>query len=297
MHHLRDFGRLISIAGDGLNRQLAGKINDEICRFRSSDEKRKPPHTCKMEQDLNLIVLFDISFQSKIFSRSFYIALISEVIRAFEFKWDPLNLDNTKLKSRIRIFGISKPRRTVQTTKLFDTSDGFAAREEISDILYSIEMTIIDPRISNLKGMPPTSDELLAFLKDWLIEEKSAKLIYLHHSDSDGQYQRIRHPRSSNSRAEDIEKLPILVATTDSKLQVLAEEESLGMDKRLPLKNMSIFLVYPSRNDKNREEPHTVLFGILERYLGDCRRHHQVHLRSRGCCPRFRVALKMLRSL
>ena len=85
-----------------------------------------------MKEDLNLIFTIDISQQSISYYRKHYTVIIQEALRAFEFKWDPKNIDNKHLRSRIQVYGISKPRKTIKRTKIFDTlTFNFGVNDEV----------------------------------------------------------------------------------------------------------------------------------------------------------------------
>jgi hypothetical protein len=133
-----------------LNDDLSNKIERDICRLKKNEDYLGGHQTCSIKEDLNLILSIDISSESRAYYRSYSVAIVQEVLRSFEFKWDEQNLLNERLNSRIRVFGIRKPRRNVQKLKLFDTLDNSMplvdGLTKLENWLSTIQIKLMDPK-------------------------------------------------------------------------------------------------------------------------------------------------------
>lgn len=133
-----------------MNDDLSNKIERDICRLKKNEDYLGGHQTCSIKEDLNLILSIDISSESRAYYRSYSVAIVQEVLRSFEFKWDEQNLLNERLNSRIRVFGIRKPRRNVQKLKLFDTLDNSMplvdGLTKLENWLSTIQIKLMDPK-------------------------------------------------------------------------------------------------------------------------------------------------------
>ena len=186
-----------------------------------------------MKENLNLIITIDISQQSTAYYRKHYTVLIQEVIRAFEFKWDPNNIDNKQLGSRIIIYGISKPRKTFKRTKIFDTQlfnfgVNNPSKTGIDDILEIIKLAITNPLITQANGMTPKFEDTINELKLIYEEEnrryKNTKLVHLQDTVPDTGLMRSRGTNEIN--------FPVLVVATDANLRNKARSVFFEMVQR-----------------------------------------------------------------
>ncbi|CBY11676.1 unnamed protein product, partial [Oikopleura dioica] len=220
------FANVFNVAGENLNYELAFKIEQNICRFKQNNLEKRPKQTCSMKEDLNLIILIDISIQSREYYRSYYTVIIQEIIRAFEFKWDELNLNNERLKSRIQVFGIKKPRRIIQKIKLFDTIDFSTPLEnssaKLENLLNSAELAIMNPQITQSSGMTPKADDVVAFLRKFYEVEKrkvaNVKIVHLQNTDLNKIEEKRQRRSTFESDQTDFSR-QILIATSDTNFQ------------------------------------------------------------------------------
>ncbi|CBY12468.1 unnamed protein product [Oikopleura dioica] len=220
------FANVFNVAAENLNYELAFKIEQNICRFKQNNWKKRPKQTCSMKEDLNLIISIDISIQSGEYYRSYYTVIIQEIIRAFEFKWDELNLNNERLKSRIQVFGIKKPRRIIQKIKLFDTIDFSTPLEnssaKLENWLNSAELAIMNPEITQSSGMTPKADDVVAFLRKFYEEEKrkvaNVKIVHLQNTDLNKIEEKRQRRSTFESDQTDFSR-QILIATSDTNFE------------------------------------------------------------------------------
>ncbi|CAG5110651.1 Oidioi.mRNA.OKI2018_I69.chr2.g5033.t1.cds [Oikopleura dioica] len=224
------------IGGEHINRKISEKIYNEYCNSRScnDDNYEEPHHTCSFKENLNLIFTIDLSRQSSLYYKSHYTAIIQEVFRAFEFKWHPNNPDNKQLKSRLRVFGVNKPRSVLEKKLLFDTfydeersptGVDFAVCDQnkttLQLALETINVRVTNPDSSDLKGPTPEFNETISFLKTLYASEKrnypNIKIVHLQDTSPDTLVPRAKgKPKAS---------LPILVASSDMEFRKLAEKE------------------------------------------------------------------------
>lgn len=183
-----------------------------------------------MKEDLNLIFTIDISQQSTSYYRKHYTVIIQEALRAFEFKWDPNNIDNKQLRSRMQVYGISKPRKTIKITKIFDTLKfNFGVNDQektgIEDMLEIIKLAIENPEITQSKGMTPPFEDTINELKLFYEEERrkndNTKLVHLQDTIPDSGLMR--------SIGTHEVKFQILIATTDVNFKKMAETHFFEM--------------------------------------------------------------------
>ena len=146
------------MSAKNLNDDLSSKIQRDLCRLRKNEYYEAAHQTCSMKEDLNLIITIDISMQSRAYYRSYSVAIVQEVLRAFEFKWDEQNVLNERLNSRIQIFGIKKPRRNIKKLKLFDTLDNSMPLDDgltkLENWLSTIQINLMDPKTALEKPRP-----------------------------------------------------------------------------------------------------------------------------------------------
>ena len=240
---LSEFTKVFNIPAKNLNDELAYKIEQDICQFKKKDDYEGAHQTCPIKEDLNLIITIDISRESRPYYRSFSIAIIQEILRAFEFKFDEQNLINERFHSRIRVFGIKKPRRKMQKVKLFDTYydsvplvDGIT---KIENWLNKVEVELMDPHITQSSGVTPKADDVVAFLRKFYEKEKRlafpfaknekspkpvTKIIHLQNTGSN----KGRSPRSALEFVEAKPIYPILMATSDFSFEESARKSSFG---------------------------------------------------------------------
>ncbi|CBY32670.1 unnamed protein product [Oikopleura dioica] len=220
------FANVFNVAAENLNYELAFKIEQNICRFKQNNLEKRLKQTCSMKEDLNLIISIDISIQSREYYRSYYTVIIQEIVRAFEFKWDELNLNNERLKSRIQVFGIKKPRRIIQKIKLFDTIDFSTPLEnssaKLENWLNSAELAIMNPQITQSSGMTPKADDVVAFLRKFYEVEKrkvaNVKIVHLQNTDLNKIEEKRQRRSTFESDQTDFSR-QILIATSDTNFQ------------------------------------------------------------------------------
>ncbi|CBY07297.1 unnamed protein product [Oikopleura dioica] len=206
-----------------------------------------------MKEDLNLIISIDISIQSREYYRSYYTVIIQEIIRAFEFKWDELNLNNERLKSRIQVVGIKKPRRNIQKIKLFDTIDFSTPLEnssaKLENWLNSAELAIMNPQITQSSGMTPKADDIVAFLRKFYEEEKrkvaNVKIVHLQNTDLNKIEEKRQRRSTFESDQTDFSR-QILIATSDTNFQDFKRSHFLGMDIFVTIYLLKHF-IYPKK--------------------------------------------------